>query len=78
MLFEIRELTCGARGWRINRRCGEKTKNSNQHRSFLKFSVNRFFKNLYLIEGQLLYNIMLVSAVYQHISAIGIHISPPS
>ena len=32
-----------------------------------------FFYFIYLIEGQLLYNIMLVSAIYQHESAIGIH-----
>ena len=32
-------------------------------------------KKLFLIEGELLYNIVLVSAIYQHESAIGIHIS---
>ena len=39
-----------------------------------------FFKqlNLFLIEGQLLYSIVLVSAKHQHESAIGIPMSPPS
>ena len=32
-----------------------------------------FLFYLFLIEVQLLYNIMLVSAIYQHESAIGIH-----
>ena len=32
-----------------------------------------FLFYLFLTEGQLLYNIMLVSAIYQHESAIGIH-----
>jgi len=32
-----------------------------------------FLFYLFLIEGQLLYSIMLVSAIYQHESAIGIH-----
>ena len=31
----------------------------------------------FLIGGQLLYNIVLVSAVQQHESALSIHISPP-
>ena len=34
--------------------------------------------NLFLIGGFLLYNIVLVSAMCQHESAIGIHMSPPS
>jgi len=33
---------------------------------------------LFLIEGYLLYNIMLVSAIHQHDSVIGIHTSLPS
>ena len=33
---------------------------------------------LFLIGGYLLYNIVLISAMHQHESAIGIHISPPS
>ena len=33
---------------------------------------------LFLIEGYLLYNIVLVSATHQHDSAIGVHTSPPS
>ena len=37
-----------------------------------------FFLNLFLIEGILLYNIVLVSAIHQHESAIGIHMFPPS
>ena len=36
------------------------------------------FLNLFLIEGWLLYNIVLASAIHQHESAIGIHMSPPS
>ena len=41
----------------------------------------RFFffkKKLFLIGGYLLYNIVLVSAIYQHESVIGICMSPPS
>ena len=41
-----------------------------------------FIIYLFLIGGQLLYNIVLVSAIHQHESAIGIHIplslEPPS
>ena len=37
-----------------------------------------FLKSLFLIGGKLLYNIVLVSAVQQHESAISICISPPS
>ena len=33
---------------------------------------------LSLIEGKLLHNIVLASAIHQHESAIGIHVSPPS
>ena len=33
---------------------------------------------LFLIEGYLLYNIVLVSAIHQHESVIGTHIPPPS
>ena len=36
------------------------------------------FFNLFLTGGKLLYNIVLVSGIHQHESAIGIHISPPS
>ena len=36
------------------------------------------FKNLILIEGWLLYNIGLISAIHQHELTIGIHMSPPS
>ena len=39
--------------------------------TFLKFVY-------FLIGGQLLYNIMLVSVIHQHESAIGIHTFPPS
>ena len=36
-----------------------------------------FFKSyLFLIEGELLYNIVSVSAIHQHISAVGIPLSP--
>ena len=42
-------------------------------RSFGTTKGHPFFYFIYLIEGQLLYNIMLVSAIYQHESAIGIH-----
>ena len=42
-----------------------------------------FCKHLLLIEGQLLYNIVLVSAIHQHESAVGTHmcslpLEPPS
>ena len=37
-----------------------------------------FFYNLFLIGGQLLYNVVLVSTVQQCESALSIHISPPS
>ena len=41
-----------------------------------------FIIYLFLIGGQLLYNIVLVSAIHQHESAIGIHmplsLEPPS
>ena len=37
-----------------------------------------FFFNLFLIERYLLYKDVLVSAICQHGSAIGIHMSPPS
>ena len=33
---------------------------------------------LFLIEGQLLYNVVLVSAIQWHESAISIRVSPPS
>ena len=33
----------------------------------------KIFLNFFLIEGQLLYHIVLVSAIHQHESAIGIH-----
>ena len=35
------------------------------------------FKILFLIGGKLLYNVVLVSAIQQHESAIGIQMSPP-
>ena len=37
-----------------------------------------FLIHLFLIKGQLFYNIVLVSSIHQHESAIGIHRSPPS
>ena len=37
-----------------------------------------FFFNLFLIEGWLLYNIVLVSVKHHHESAIGTHMSHPS
>ena len=37
-----------------------------------------FFLNLYLLQDNWLYNIVFVSAIYQHESATGVHISPPS
>ena len=42
------------------------------------FSVYEFFNVFILIEGSLLYTIMLVSAMHQHESAIGRHMSPAS
>ena len=40
-----------------------------------QLSVTQFLK--FFIEGQLLYNIALVSAIYQHEAAIGTHMFPP-
>ena len=37
-----------------------------------------FLKIIILIEGELLYDIGLISAIHQHELAIGIHMSPPS
>ena len=52
------------------------------------FRKNQFFFSFFmlfppksylsLIEGKLLHNIVLASAIHQHESAIGIHVSPPS
>ena len=36
-----------------------------------------FFLNLFLIGGQLLYSIVLLSAIHQHESVMSIHMSPP-
>ena len=45
----------------------------------LKFRLKLDFKKyLFLIEGQLLYNTVLVSVIHQHESTIGMHMSPPS
>ena len=38
----------------------------------------QIFIYLFLIERQFLYNIVLVSAIHQYESAIGVHMSPPS
>ena len=44
----------------------------------IKFTILcSFLINLFLIEGKLLYNIVLVSAIHQYESAIGIHSCPP-
>ena len=43
-----------------------------------KFSLFIFNFTLFLSGGYLLYNIVLVSSMYQHESAIGIYLSPPS
>ena len=45
---------------------------------FFRIRLRLNFFNLFLIERKLLYNIVLVSAVHQHESVIGIHMSPPS
>ena len=42
------------------------------------FFLFGFLINKFLIEGWLLYNVVLVSAIHQHESAIGIHMSSPS
>ena len=39
--------------------------------------ILRFFFNLFFIEGQLLYRILLLSVTPQRESAIGTHVSPP-
>ena len=41
-------------------------------------SCSLCFFNLFLIEGKLLHNIVLASAIHQDESAIGMHVSPPS
>ena len=43
---------------------------------FFFLNLKIFFLNLFLIEGQLLYNVVLVSAIQQCVSAVSIHISP--
>ena len=43
--------------------------------SWLFFYIS---KNLFLIEGQLPYNIVLVSAIHQYESTIDVHMPPPS
>ena len=48
---------------------------SRSHLGLLFFS---FFKKIFLIGESLLYNVLLVSAVQQHESAISIHISSHS
>ena len=45
---------------------------------FFWWNCTLSFLNLFSIGGQLLYSIVLVSAIHQHKSAIGIHMSPPS
>ena len=45
---------------------------------YVVIKQHTLFENLFLIEGQLLYNVVLISAIQQHESAINIHISPPS
>ena len=42
------------------------------------WSLVPFLKNLFLIGGQLLYNVVLISAICQRESATGTHMSPPS
>ena len=37
-----------------------------------------FLKNIFLIGGQLRYNVVLISAIHQRESATGTHMSPPS
>ena len=44
----------------------------------MDFFVYFLKKYLVLVEGQLLYNIVLISAIHQHKSAIGIRMSPAS
>ena len=55
-------------------------KNNLLNFSFLSLShlVLFFFLNLYLLQDNWLYNIVFISAIYQHESATGVHISPPS
>ena len=45
--------------------------------SIVKYAI-LFQINLFLIEAYLLYKIVMVSAINQHESAIGMHLSPPS
>ena len=45
--------------------------------SLLSMCIYIFSKlNLFLIEGKLLHNVVLATAIHQHESAIGIHVSP--
>ena len=46
--------------------------------NFLNIFFFRFCKNLFSIEGELLDDISLTSAVHQHELAIGVHMSPRS
>ena len=45
---------------------------------YMVIKQHTLFENLFLIEGQLLYNVVLIFAIQQHESAINIHMSPPS
>ena len=45
---------------------------------YVVIKQHTLFENLFLIEGQLLYNVVLIFAIQQHESAINIHMSPPS
>ena len=50
-----------------------------EREDFTSLSLSPFFKkNLFLIERQLFCNIVLVSAIHQYESTIGLHKSPPS
>ena len=81
VLCPSRELICGKQLKKkkntLMSKCYQK-KSIDPAARKLKFYLFIFNFNLFLSGGYLLYNIVLVSAMYQHESAIGIYMSPPA
>ena len=46
--------------------------------SFASWETLSFLSSFFLTEGKLLYNVVFISAIQQHESAVSTHISPPS